>query len=183
MWKWNHRRACGVVPVLLLTVLGFAGPAAAQTSVQMRDVQLSHWEGSMRKVIALANAMPAEAYSWSPGEGVMEVGQVYIHIAHYNYLYASQNLGMTLPEGVVLDEMESVRDKAQVVAALEQSTEWLRGQVGGMSAEALEGETELYGRTVPGWAVLVQLETHLSEHLGQSIAYARMNGVVPPWSR
>ena len=50
-------------------------------------------------------------------------------------------------------------------------------------AEALEAETELYGRTGPAWAVLVQLETHLSEHLGQSIAYARMNGVVPPWSR
>jgi uncharacterized damage-inducible protein DinB len=137
----------------------------------------------MRKVIALANAMPAETYMWSPGEGVMEVGHVYAHIAHYNYLYASQNLGMTLPDGVMLDEMEAVRDKAQVVAALEASTEWLRENVGAMTAQALEAETQLYGRTVPGWAVLVQLETHLSEHLGQSIAYARMNGVVPPWSR
>lgn len=137
----------------------------------------------MRKVVALANAMPAETYTWSPGEGVMEVGHVYMHIAHYNYLYASQNLGMSLPEGVDMDQMESVRDKGQVVAALERSMEWLKAQVGAMGAEALEADTELYGQTVPGWAVLVQLETHLSEHLGQSIAYARMNGVVPPWSR
>ena len=137
----------------------------------------------MRKVVALANAMPAETYTWSPGEGVMEVGHVYMHIAHYNYFYASQNLGMPLPEGVEMDEMESVRDKGEVVAALELSTEWLQAQVAAMSADALEADTQLYGRTVPGWAVLVQLETHLSEHLGQSIAYARMNGVVPPWSR
>ena len=183
MKKWNHGWASCVVPVLLLTMLGHAAPAAAQTSVQLRDVQMRHWEGSMRKVIALADAMLAETYTWSPGDGVMEVGQVYMHIAHYNYLYASQNLGMTLPEGVAMDEMESVRDKAQVMAALEESTAWAREKISGMTAEALEADTELYGRTGPAWAVLVQLETHLSEHLGQSIAYARMNGVVPPWSR
>lgn len=183
MRKWNHGWAGCVVPVLLLTMLSHAAPASAQTSVEVRDLQLRHWEGSMRKVIALANAMPAETYTWSPGEGVLEVGHVYMHIAHYNYLYASQNLGMPLPEGVEMDEMESVRDKAEVVAALEESTDWAREKISGMNAEALEADTELYGRTGPAWAVLVQLETHLSEHLGQSIAYARMNGVVPPWSR
>lgn len=183
MRKWNHGWAGCVVPVLLFTMVGFAVPVAAQTSVEVRDIQLRHWEGSMRRVVSLANAMPAETYTWSPGEGVMEVGLVYMHIAHYNYLYASQNLGMPLPEGVVLDEMESVRDKANVIAALEESTAWAREKISGMTAEALEADTELYGRTGPAWAVLVQLETHLSEHLGQSIAYARMNGVVPPWSR
>ena len=43
--------------------------------------------------------------------------------------------------------------------------------------------TRLYGRDVAQWAVLLQLVAHLNEHLGQSIAYARSNGVVPPWSR
>ena len=47
---------------------------------------------------------------------------------------------------------------------------------------ALASDTRLYGRTVDRWAVLVQLVAHMNEHLGQSIAYARMNGVVPPWS-
>ena len=183
MKTWNRGGVAHMVPALLLAPLGFSPPGAAQISVEVRDVQMTHWEGSMRKVIALANAMPAETYTWSPGEGVMEVGHVFMHLAHYNYLYASQNLGMILPEGVALDEMESVRDKAQVVGALERSTEWLREQVGSMTTEALEARTQLYGQTVPAWAVLVQLETHLSEHLGQSIAYARMNGVVPPWSR
>jgi uncharacterized damage-inducible protein DinB len=43
--------------------------------------------------------------------------------------------------------------------------------------------TRQYGRAVPEWSVLLQLVAHMNEHLGQSIAYARMNGVVPPWSR
>jgi uncharacterized damage-inducible protein DinB len=52
-----------------------------------------------------------------------------------------------------------------------------------MDAAALGEPTRLYGRELPRWGVLVQLVAHMNEHLGQSIAYARMNGVVPPWSR
>lgn len=196
MKTWKHasavlafcvRTAFFVATLLVLPpVFGSFFPVSevsAQVSLEVRDTQLRHWESSMRRVMALADAMPAETYAWSPGEGVMEVGQVYMHIARYNYLYATENLGIPLPDGVEMDAMEAVREKAQVVAALEESSNWLRDQIMGMRAEALEAETELYGRRVPGWAVLVQLETHLSEHLGQSIAYARMNGVVPPWSR
>jgi hypothetical protein len=52
-----------------------------------------------------------------------------------------------------------------------------------MSATDLDRDTELYGRDVGEWAVLFQLVAHMNEHLGQSVAYARMNGIVPPWSR
>ena len=52
-----------------------------------------------------------------------------------------------------------------------------------MGEEALTAETRLYGRRVAGWAVLFQLLSHMNEHVGQSVAYARMNGIAPPWSR
>ena len=52
-----------------------------------------------------------------------------------------------------------------------------------LSDADLEATTRLYGRDVAQWAVLLQLVAHMNEHLGQSIAYARMNGVTPPWSR
>ena len=52
-----------------------------------------------------------------------------------------------------------------------------------MSDADLAKPAELYGREVESWAVLLQLLTHMNEHLGQAIAYARMNRVVPPWSR
>ena len=57
-----------------------------------------------------------------------------------------------------------------------------RAVVDAMSDDDLAAPVELYGRQVASWAVLLQLVTHMNEHLGQSIAYARMNGVVPPWS-
>jgi hypothetical protein len=79
--------------------------------------------------------------------------------------------------------VEAVRGKEQVLTALRNSRDWVREGIGAMGAADLEENTELYGRTVKKWAVLTQLVSHMSEHLGQSIAYARMNGVVPPRSR
>lgn len=182
-----RNRSCGKVyrwiPVVLLSLFILPGVVRAQNALEVRDELMGQFNASMRKIIALADAMPAESYSWSPGEGVMEVGHVYMHLARYNYLYPTQNLGENLPDGVELDRMESVRDKVQILAALKASQEWVRGAVGAMSAEDLAEGTELYGRDVAKWAVLVQLLAHMNEHVGQSIAYARMNGLVPPWAR
>jgi len=183
MRKWSHAGSSGLVWVLLLIALGLPDRTDAQQTVEIRDEMMRHFSTSMRKLQALAEAMPAETYTWSPGEGVMEVGHVYMHVARYNYLYPTQNLQMDLPDGIEMDRMESVRDKAQVLAAMDRSREWVLEAVGAMSDQDLEAETELYGRAVPRWTVLVQLVAHMNEHLGQSIAYARMNGVVPPWSR
>lgn len=174
-----HRLA--TLPILALLFVA-PGPVAAQED-SVRDELLMHFEASMSKFIELARAMPAEAYTWSPGEGVMEVGRVYMHVARYNYLYPSGNMGVALPAGIELDGMEAERDKARVLEALERSRAFVRESVGAMSAPELGRETTLYGRTVERRAVLLQLVAHMNEHLGQSIAYARMNGVVPPWSR
>ena len=168
---------------LFLILLVVPGNAWAQTTLEVRDELMRQFDASMRKVVALADAMPEGTYSWSPGAGVMEVGHVYMHIARYNYLYPTQNLRLSLPAGIEPDRMETVRDKAQVLAALRESRDWVLESVGTMTVDELEGTTMLYGREASGWAVLVQLLAHMNEHVGQSIAYARMNGVVPPWSR
>lgn len=167
--------------VLSLSVL--PGFAYGQDSGSIRDEMMRQFGASMGKIIALAEAMPGESYTWSPGEGVMEVGHVYMHVARYNYLYPTQNLGMPLPDGIDMESMESIRNKDQILDALARSRDWVLESVAGMTPEELSRATQLYGREVPGWAVLVQLVAHMNEHVGQSIAYARMNGVVPPWSR
>ncbi|HSK20563.1 MAG TPA: DinB family protein [Longimicrobiales bacterium] len=158
-------------------------PAAAAADDAMRTELLMHFDMSMRKFIALAEAMPADKFTWSPGEGVMEVGHVFMHVARYNYAYPSQNMGVAAPAGIDLGSMEAVRAKEQVVRALEQSQTYVRDAVSSMTSADLAQMTQLYGRDVQRYAVLVQLVAHMNEHLGQSIAYARMNGIVPPWSR
>lgn len=143
------------------------------------------FEASASKLVALAEAMPPAAFSWSPGEGVASVATVYMHIARYNYMYPDENLGLTTPvSSTEYDRWEeSVTDKAEVVAILTASMDYVREVAATMSEDQLEESTMLYGRSVGQWAVLLQLVTHMNEHLGQSIAYARMNQIVPPWSR
>jgi len=144
---------------------------------------LAQFDASMSKFIALAQAMPAEKYAWSPGGGTMSVAKVYAHVAHYNYRYPATAMGVAAPAGVKLDTLEQITDKAQIVALLRRTHEHVRQAVRGMPESQLARQTTLYGEQVPQWAVLLQLVAHMNEHLGQSIAYARMNGVVPPWSQ
>jgi hypothetical protein len=108
-----------------------------------------------------------------------------MHIARYNYMYPDQNLGIPAPMGQ--EEYarweEEVADKDAVVEILSASMEHVRSVADRVGAEGLDEPARLYGREVGRWAVLLQLLAHMNEHLGQSIAYARMNRVVPPWSR
>ena len=176
----------GWASVLGLALMALPCAVAGQTGIgaaEVRDEMMGRFEVAMGKFIALAEAMPPESYTWSPMEGVMEVGQVYMHVVRYNYLYPTQNMGLEAPPGLRMEEMEGVRAKEEVIRALRASMDWVREAVAGLDSGELQGETQLYGRTVPRWKVLVQLVSHMNEHLGQSIAYARMNGIVPPWSR
>jgi uncharacterized damage-inducible protein DinB len=165
-------------------ILLHAVPAQAQsTPADFRDEFLRQFDASTRKLTALAAAMPESLYTWSPGEGVMPVGQVYMHIARYNFLYPATSLGIAAPPGIDLESLEQIRNKAEVARLLGVSAEHVRVAARQMTPEQLAESTVLYGRNVAKWAVLLQLVAHMNEHVGQSVSYARMNGIVPPWSR
>lgn len=175
-------RYARVIPLVLL-VLAAAAPAAGQSvTTDYRDEILAHFEASAGKMSQLSKAMPAELYGWHP-EGAFTVARVYGHIARYNYRYLEQNLGIPAPDGVDWENFESIPDKETVVQVLDESIAHVRRAMQNMTEADLTRQTTLYGRDVPGWAVLTQLVAHMNEHVGQSIAYARMNGIVPPWSR
>jgi uncharacterized damage-inducible protein DinB len=156
---------------------------AQDTRSLIRNELLSHFNESIGKVIALAEAIPQDRYEWRPDAGAMSVGRVYGHIARYNYYYPQSSLGSAPPAGLRLDTLEAMRNKAQIVGVLRQSADHVRRVIREMPADQLEASTILYGRSVPRWAVMLQLVAHMNEHLGQSIAYARSNSIVPPWSR
>ena len=143
---------------------------------------LRHFDGSMRKFIALAEAMPADLWSWSPGEGVMSVERVYAHVTRYNYMYLADNLGIPAPSSVDVGRVEEITGKDALLPLMRASHEHVLEQIEKSASGFMDQGTRLYGRDVEGWAVMVQLVAHMNEHLGQSIAYARMNGVTPPWS-
>lgn len=134
------------------------------------------------RVLELAKAMPAESYDWRPMEGVRSVGEVYKHIAASNF-GALTSLDIPVPGDVNMDGIESLSGKEEIVSILERSIEHVKSSVGEMPTTKLSEQTEMYGRETTGQGVLLMIATHMSEHVGQSIAYARMNKVVPPWSR
>ena len=167
----------------LLAVLVIPPAYAQQTTTNNFKNQFSgHFQYASR-VLELAKVMPADIYDWRPMEDVSSVQEVFTHIARYNFYYPENSLGISAPEDVDVENIESITGKENVVAILERSINHLQEAVEQMPESKLTEKTQLYGRTVNGQAVLMQLITHMSEHVGQAIAYARMNEVVPPWSR
>ena len=174
--------ARGMLTLVAAAVL--AAPARAQGMPGFGDELQGQFEASAEKLVALAEAMPAESYSWQPMEGVYTVAAAYMHVARYNYMYPDMYLGVEAPSGVDYGSLEErVTTKEEAVRILAASMDHVRGIMDGMSDADLAKPTELYGREVENWAVLLQLVTHMNEHLGQAIAYARINRIVPPWSR
>ena len=175
------------VPALVLLAAIVSIPArvagAQDVPAGFRAEFLHQFDQSMAKIIALAEAVPADTYGRRPVPAVMPLAHTFAHIARYNYEYPARAMGIPAPAGIDRDTLERVADKAQVVSLLRRSAEHVRQAVRGMPEAQLAQMTTLYGRRVPQWAVLLQLIAHMDDHLGQSIAYARVSGVVPPWSQ
>jgi len=131
------------------------------------------------KMLGLATTVPAEGYSWRPNKVVRSVSEVYMHMAESTYQIL-EALGQKSPVGT--GEMEKVTDKAQVISALRESFQVLRRVAVATPDADLEKQVAILEGTRSVRAVFSLAIGHLHEHLGQSIAYARSIGVVPPWS-
>ena len=142
------------------------------------------------RYVGLAGAM-AGKYQWKPGEGVRSAGAVYMHVAAANLMLPAM-IGIQPPAAYAvsdmqaafarMQEMEKVSDGAQILSTLKQSFDHVRHAIGSVPDAELDTPVKLFGRDSTKRGVLHLLVTHMHEHLGQSIAYARTNGVVPPWS-
>lgn len=176
------RSSCILGLVLVLLIVPHTSEAQSPPD-DFKTTFMRSFNYSAQRMVRLAEAIPADKFSWSPGEGVMSIEHVYMHIAHYNYLYPKENLGLSIPDDIDMESLESITGKDEVVAHLRRSMQYVRETVKAMTDEQLVEATVLYGQDVQGWAVLFQLVAHMNEHVGQSIAYARMNGITPPWSQ
>ena len=165
-----------------------AAPAAAAASATApapgspRAIVLRQIAAAQEKLIALAEAMPADKYGWRPGEGVRSVGEVYMHVASANF-WLPTFWGAKVPAGVDPRNLEKEGgDKAKTVAALKQSFEFVHQAINALPDSDLQKPIKIFGRDALVAEAMVGIASHDHEHLGQAIAYARMNGVVPPWS-
>ncbi len=139
------------------------------------------------KVLGLAKAVPAEKYGWRPGPGVRSFGEVMIHIANGNrlLLHMTEEPARPVVEKEIKDnaalETKGL-SKEEIVKALEKSFADVREALGPMSAGALGREVKFWDESTTLRGIYIAIDNHVAEHLGQAIAYARMNGIAPPWS-
>jgi uncharacterized damage-inducible protein DinB len=153
-----------------------AEPAPKRTGFQAE--YFANLDEVQDKLLQLAEATPADKFSWRPAPGVRSVSEAYMHVAGGNYFLCTF-LGVDPPKGD-LDLEKRFTRKAEVIAELRRSFDHLRAAA---SSAKLENGVKMFGKQTTQRGVLITTLNHLHEHLGQSIAYARMVNVVPPWSR
>jgi uncharacterized damage-inducible protein DinB len=183
--------------LLLVLVLVITSPhlqaasAVLQQTAPKPDPQLEGiWEGYdgewghvSRQLMALAEATPADKYSWRPGPGVRSVSEVFMHIAIANF-YLLSVTGPKMPSDIPSDEIEkTVTSKAEVIGYLDRSLKAVKSARAHLKPGDLERKVHIQGKTVTVDGMYLRIIVHDNEHMGQLVAYARMNGIVPPWSQ
>jgi uncharacterized damage-inducible protein DinB len=141
--------------------------------------EMKYFEG---RYTQLAEAIPAEKFTWRPAAGVRSVSEVLLHVAGANQ-GLPQFAGIKPPTGFSGQGYEaSTTDKAKVIAELKKSFEHIRSAASQMKDADDDKAMKVFGMDMTGRSFSFFMARHLGEHLGQLIAYARVNGVVPPWS-
>ena len=139
------------------------------------------WSHTSRQLLALAEATPAEKFSWRPAPGVRSIGEVYMHIAIANFYL----LSVTGPKepAVEVSMEKTVTQKADVIDWLKRSLDAVSTARAQLKPADYQRKVTIYGKVVTVDGMYLRIIVHANEHMGQSIAYARMNGIVPPWSK
>ena len=161
-----------------------AAPALAQNATTSAKDEMLFWiADAQEKLAALAEATPADKYGWRPAEGVRSTGEVFMHVAAANYGLPTF-WGVAAPEGFEFQSYEkSITAKADIQKALAESFAHMKKSLEAADDAALQKQIELFGMKSSVRGAYMLLLSHAHEHLGQSIAYARSNGIVPPWSK
>jgi uncharacterized damage-inducible protein DinB len=158
-----------------------ASTAAAPTSGYRAEFlnEMKYFEARFTQ---LAQAIPPDKYNWRPAPGVRSVAEVLLHVAG-----ANQGLpnfaGFQPPAGFKMDGYEkSTTEKERIIAELKKSFAHVQSSASMLKDADAEKAMKVFGMDMTGRSFAFFQARHLGEHLGQLIAYARVNGVVPPWS-
>ena len=189
----HHRRWLGFGLVAMAALVVATREVAAQEVIDakaaayLRDRYLADMDTVHVKIMALANAIPADKYAWRPAQGVRSVSEVLMHVASEWLYYGPQSVGAKPPADFgpprqTLPKLEKdFTQKAQVLEQLAKGWAYYVAQMKAVDASKLTGRYPPWNSTLAEAAFGMTGDQH--EHLGQLIAYARSVGVQPPWSK
>ena len=140
------------------------------------------WKHVSRQLIALAEATPADKFAWRPAPGVRSTGEVYMHIVDANF-YLLSVTGPKMPSDLNEDSEKRITSKPEVIAWLKRSLEVVNKAHLAETAKDLERKVRIEDQDATVDGIYLRILVHANEHMGQLVGYARMTGVVPPWSK
>ncbi|HXW62298.1 MAG TPA: DinB family protein [Candidatus Acidoferrales bacterium] len=150
-------------------------------SYDMKPQSLEDLDDMHKKFASLAEAFPADQFSWRPAPGVRSVAEICLHVAGENFRYAS--VLETVPARELPKDYErSTTDKAKIVDQLNQSFDYARAAIDKMANIDFKRPMPKFGPEANAGDMVYIIVMHTHEHLGQMIAYARIKGIVPPWT-
>jgi hypothetical protein len=188
--------------VVLLLLAPSLSAWQGQKASGLKTEYLDDFAVTCKHLDQLSQAMPGDKYSWRPGPGVRSVSEVYVHIASGNFLLLSLT-GVKLPAeyfpNVTADakgkpdthavfkrmsELEkTVTEKSAVTRMLKSSLDEVRNRLSQSTPAELDRPADFFGEQTTVRRVYLRIFAHVNEHYGQSVAYARLNGILPPWSQ
>ncbi len=179
------RTRTGAVALVLSLALATSASAQGLMAAMHQDVN-----DVQKKFTEIAKAIPEAAYSWRP-TGARSVGEVFLHVAADNYLIpismgkpAPAATGISGTDFKTAETFEKRKlTKDQIIAELDASFKHLHEAMGLTTDANLTENIKFFGMDWSRQRAMLATVTHLHEHLGQMIAYARSNNVAPPWSR
>ena len=168
------------------TLAGLAQTAAiadnTPPSYDLKPQALQDLQIMQKHFADLADAIPSEKFTWRPVEGVRSFSEVFLHVASLNFSLAP-TFGAAPAAGFDAKGFEkSTTDKAKVIAELNQSFDYVRAALEKRSNKELEAIVKQFGPDASEGDVVFLVVSDAHEHLGQAVAYARINGITPPWT-
>jgi uncharacterized damage-inducible protein DinB len=169
--------------LLLATILGIR---SLYGQVDQLEGQWQGYDGEWghvsRQLVALAEALPQEKFQWRPGPGVRSTSEVFMHIAMTNF-YLLSVTGPKMPADLKSADMEkTVTAKAEVVDWLRRSLDAVKIAHARLKPADLQRKVKIIDREATVDGMYLRIIVHANEHMGQLVAYSRVNGIAPPWS-
>jgi uncharacterized damage-inducible protein DinB len=151
-------------------------------SYDMKAQALLDLQAVNKKCVDLARALPSDKITWRPSPDTRSFAEVFLHVAGERYGFLSL-LGATPPAGFKAGQFDkSTIERDRIVEALNQSWDFTDKTINGMSNADFAKLLPKLGPQANEGDVVYLLVADAHEHLGQLVAYARQNGIVPPWT-
>ena len=185
---WRRRVVVSVAVVLAAAAL--STPARAQDVISKESAAvlkasfIADLDSLKGKFIGLAEAFPQDKYTWRPMDGVRSVSEVLVLAASEGYAFVPTSFGGKA--GATREEMAAMRtltDKAKIIEHLNKGFAHAKAELEALDPAAMTGKRQVMGKSGSAIDAAIGIGGDLHEHLGQMIAYARMNKIVPPWSK